>query len=116
MSKTKQLMNMIKLERFIETLPENEKQSFFEKFIVEDETEKKPKKVSSRKGSITTSNHIDYDKALNKGLSMLGTKNENFGFYIIVAIHTGLRIGDILNIKRRHFENDTYTFQRAKDW
>ena len=45
MSKTKQLMNMIKLERFIETLPENEKQSFFEKFIVEDETEKKPKKV-----------------------------------------------------------------------
>ncbi len=63
MSKTKQLMNMIKLERFIETLPENEKQSLFEKFIVEDETEKKPKKVSSRKGSITTSNHIDYDKA-----------------------------------------------------
>ena len=114
MSKTKKLMNMIKLETFINSLPENEQQSFFDKFTLEEIEEKKPRKVTSRKGTITTSNHIDYDKALNKGLSMLGTKNENFGFYIIVAIHTGLRIGDILNIKRRHFEQDTYTFREQK--
>ena len=134
---------MFKLQDYINNLPYNERVALFDKHIkeyAEDEyipedrkkifiertkgerelyiekygSKKKPKKVSSRKGSITTSNHIDYDKALNKGLSMLGTKNENFGFYIIVAIHTGLRIGDILNIKRRHFENDTYTFREQK--
>ena len=32
MSKTKKLMNMIKLETFINSLPENEQQSFFDKF------------------------------------------------------------------------------------
>ena len=77
-------------------------------------SENKTRKITSRKGTITTSNHIDYDKALNKALSMLGTKNENFGFYIIVAINTGLRIGDILNIKKRHFEKDALTFREQK--
>ena len=58
--KTKKQMNEQKLEKFM--------------------SENKTRKVTSRKGAITTSNHIDYDKALNKGMSMLGTKNENFGF------------------------------------
>ena len=94
MTKTKKEMNEQKLQKFM--------------------SENKTRKVTSRKGTITTSNHIDYDKALNKALSMLGTKNENFGFYIIVAINTGLRIGDILNIKKRHFEKDAYTFREQK--
>jgi integrase len=94
MSKTNKEKNEQKLEKFM--------------------SENKTRKVTSRKGTITTSNHIDYDKALNKALSMLGTKNENFGFYIIVAINTGLRIGDILNIKKRHFEKDAYTFREQK--
>tara|TARA_B110000503_G_C7067795_1_gene379557 strand:+ start:415 stop:1038 length:624 start_codon:yes stop_codon:yes gene_type:complete len=94
MSKTNKEKNEQKLEKFM--------------------SENKTRKITSRKGTITTSNHIDYDKALNKALSMLGTKNENFGFYIIVAINTGLRIGDILNIKKRHFEKDAYTFREQK--
>ena len=94
MSKTNKEKNEQKLEKFM--------------------SENKTRKVTSRKGTITTSNHIDYDKALNKALSMLGTKNENFGFYIIVAINTGLRIGDILNIKKRHFQKDAYTFREQK--
>jgi integrase len=94
MSKTNKEKNEQKLEKFM--------------------SENKTRKITSRKGTITTSNHIDYDKALNKALSMLGTKNENFGFYIIVAINTGLRIGDILNIKKRHFEKDALTFREQK--
>ena len=110
-------MNMIKLERFINSLPENEQQSFFNRFTLEEteETEeKKPKKVTSSKGRITKSNYIDFDKAYNAALRMKGTKNENFGFYIVVAICTGLRIGDILKLKRKNFEDGVYQLREQK--
>lgn len=68
----------------------------------------------SKKGSITTANHIDYDKALNKGLNLLGTKDEIVGFYIITSINLGLRIGDILDLTKEDFERGHKTFREQK--
>ena len=49
-----------------------------------------------------TSDYLDYDKALNKGLSLLNdTKKCRIGFYIIFSINTGLRISDILKIRHQ---------------
>lgn len=66
------------------------------------------------KGSITTSDFIDYDKAMAKGRELMKGKNKTFGFYIIVAINTGLRIGDILNLNKKDFENGSIKFREEK--
>ena len=58
----------------------------------------------SAKNSITTSNHINYDEAYNTAKELMQNKSSrNFGFYIIVALHTGLRVGDILSITKTDF-------------
>ena len=50
----------------------------------------------SKKNSITTCDFIDYDKALNTGIRLMkDCRTELIGFYIIVAINTGLRAGDM---------------------
>ncbi len=54
-----------------------------------------------------TSDYIDYDKALNKGLSLLSDKKKcRIGFYIIFSINTGLRISDVLSIKHKDLVED----------
>ena len=81
----------------------------------------------SIKGSITTSNYIDYDKALNKGLSLMEQKTDCFyfnyskmyreeiiGFYIITSINVGLRIGDILDLTFEDFKRGYKTFREQK--
>jgi integrase len=69
----------------------------------------------SKKGTITTANFIEYDKALNTGIKLMESKkNINFGFYIIVAINTGLRIGDILRLTKEDFENKSKKFREQK--
>jgi len=88
----------------------------------------------SVEGSITKSNFIDYDKALNVGLKLMKRrllneygvkhrnekprtlfgKDANFGFYIIVAINTGLRIGDILKLTREDFKRGFKEFREQK--
>jgi integrase len=81
----------------------------------------------SIKGSITTSNYIDYDKALNKGLSLMEKKRDEhyinyskmnreeiIGFYIITSINLGLRIGDILTLKFEDFRKGYKTFREQK--
>lgn len=81
----------------------------------------------SKKGSITTANYIDYDKALNKGLSLMEKKRdityinyskmdreEIIGFYIITSINVGLRIGDILNLTFEDFRKGYKTFREQK--
>ena len=81
----------------------------------------------SIKGSITTSNYIDYDKALNKGLSLMEQKTDCFyfnyskmyreeiiGFYIITSINVGLRVGDILTLKFEDFRKGYKTFREQK--
>ena len=47
-----------------------------------------------------TSDYLEYDVALNKGLKLLNDKKMSvFGFYIIFSINTGLRVSDIMQIK-----------------
>jgi site-specific recombinase XerD len=62
-----------------------------------------------------TSDYIDYDKALNKGLSLLNdNKKSVVGFYIIFSINTGLRISDILNIKHKDLAEDKIVLVEKK--
>ena len=65
--------------------------------------------------SITKSNYIDYDKVLNLGKKLMQDGNDNvFGFYLIVGINVGLRIGDILNLKNEDFNFGSVTFREEK--
>jgi integrase len=69
----------------------------------------------SAKNSITTSHHINYDEALNTGKKLLSKESSaSFGFYIIVAINTGLRIGDILTLTKTDFDNGYKDFREQK--
>lgn len=68
----------------------------------------------STKGSITTSNHIEYDKALNIAKRIMNTKDKNFGFFVIVSINTGLRVGDILELTKSDFINGYKKFREQK--
>ena len=69
----------------------------------------------SAKGSITKANYIDYDKALNKSRDLMKqSKTYNFGLYVMVAINSGLRIGDILKLRYSDFENGSFTFREQK--
>jgi integrase len=62
-----------------------------------------------------TSDYIDYDKALNKGFSLLADKKKcRIGFYIIFSINTGLRISDILNIKHKDLAEDKICISEKK--
>ena len=113
MSKLNKQINKELLLEYLNNMPEADKKRIFEA-AAEPVKEKKPKKVTSSKGRITKSNYIDFDKAYNAALRMKGTKNENFGFYIVVAICTGLRIGDILKLKRKNFEDGVYQLREQK--
>ena len=68
----------------------------------------------SLKGSITKSNYIDYDKALNKGIQLINSVDAEFGFYIITSINVGLRIGDILKLKHQDFKNGYVLLREQK--
>lgn len=112
MSKKNQQINIELLAAFLNNMPDADKEKLYAP--VKDVPKKKPRKGVSTKGRITKSNYIDFDKAYNSALRMKGTKNENFGFYIVVAIHTGLRIGDILKLKRKNFEDGVYQLREQK--
>ena len=62
-----------------------------------------------------TSDYIDFDKALNKGFSLLSDeKKAVIGFYIVFSINTGLRISDILKLKHNDLLNDKLTIVEKK--
>lgn len=45
------------------------------------------------------STYIDFDKANNKGLTLIRkSENPNFGLLIIVGVNLGLRISDLLSL------------------
>jgi len=55
---------------------------------------------------INTSAYINFDTAQNKALNLIQTqKNQKIGLYILTAIHTGLRTGDIQNLKWKDLLN-----------
>ncbi|OYT16362.1 MAG: site-specific integrase [Bacteroidetes bacterium 4572_77] len=62
-----------------------------------------------------TSDYIDYDKALNKGLTLLkDNKKFRLGFYIIFSINTGLRISDVLQIRHIDLVDERLVIKEKK--
>lgn len=56
---------------------------------------------------MTGSQYIDFDKALNKGMKLIKTKeNPSFGLLIVVGINLGLRIDDLLNLSFKDLRQD----------
>jgi integrase len=62
-----------------------------------------------------TSDYLEYDKVLNKGLNLLkDNKKFRIGFYIILSINTGLRISDVLQIKYKDLADDKLKISEKK--
>lgn len=62
-----------------------------------------------------TSDYIDYDKALNKGLSLLkDNKKFRLGFFIIFSINSGLRISDTLQIRHIDLQDEKLIIKEKK--
>ena len=49
-----------------------------------------------------TSKHLDYDKATRKGDQLI-EQGDQLGLFIIIALQTGLRCGDILKLQKKDF-------------
>jgi integrase len=62
-----------------------------------------------------TSDYLEYDVALNKGLKLLNDKKMCvIGFYIIFSINTGLRVGDCLKLKNSDLSADKLFLKEKK--
>lgn len=69
----------------------------------------------SLKGTITTSDCIDFDVCRKVGLKLVqDEKTRSFGLYVLTSIYTGLRMSDVLDIKWSIIENATYTTRERK--
>lgn len=67
------------------------------------------------KGTKTTADYLDYEKLMFKAQNMLkDEKTRVIGAYIIVAINTGLRCGDILKLTFEDLRSDTLTITEGK--
>lgn len=63
----------------------------------------------------TKSDYLDFDKAMNKSLSLLkDIKTETIGLYTLVAINTGLRCSDIVNLTYEQLSQETITMTEKK--
>ena len=49
-----------------------------------------------------TSKHLDYDKAKLKGHELIA-EGDQLGLFILIALETGLRCGDILKLNKQDF-------------
>lgn len=69
----------------------------------------------SKKGSITTSDFIPYEKALLKANTLLKEKDKRvIGLYITLGINTGLRISDLLRLRWEELRNESVSFREKK--
>ncbi len=63
----------------------------------------------------TKSDYLDFDKAMNKSLSLLKEpKKEMIGLYILVSINTGLRCSDVIQLTYEQLRQDTITIAEKK--
>ncbi len=60
------------------------------------------------------SDYLDFDVCVRRCESLLGSKDEIIGLYIMTAIYTGLRIGDVLSLDWSFYDNDNYTITEGK--
>jgi len=64
---------------------------------------------------MTGSDYIDYDKALNKGMKLIKSKeNASFGLLIVVGINLGLRQGDLLKLSFDQLRQNTIEIVEGK--
>lgn len=69
----------------------------------------------SIKGSITTSDYLNFDEVTMKALKIIKQgKFSNLGFLVVVGINTGLRISDILKLTYEDFEEDSIILIEGK--
>lgn len=69
----------------------------------------------SLKGTTTTADYLDYEKVMYKANNMLNDDaTKVVGAYIIVAVNTGLRCGDVLNLSFEDLKKDTITITEGK--
>ncbi|WP_340113641.1 tyrosine-type recombinase/integrase [Maribellus mangrovi] len=62
-----------------------------------------------------TSDYIEYDIALNKGMKLLNVdKKCIIGFYIVLSINIGTRVGDTLKIKHGDLLSDKINLKEKK--
>ena len=62
----------------------------------------------SVKGSNTTSDYIEFEKAMSVGEKLLrDEKKKTIGLYIIISVNTGLRISDVIKLKLENLKADT---------
>ena len=62
-----------------------------------------------------TSDYIEYDVALNRGMKLLNDdKKCILGFFIIFSINVGMRVGDILKIKHADLLGDKINLKEKK--
>ena len=69
----------------------------------------------SIKGTTTTSDYLDFEKMMFKSKNMLqNEKTRIYGLYIIIAINTGLRSGDLLKLTYDDLRTDKLTIIEGK--
>ena len=73
------------------------------------------RKKMSVKGTVTTSDYIEFDRATAIGEKLLkDEKLKTLGLYIIVSINSGLRISDVLSLKGENLKTDTIKLVEKK--
>jgi integrase len=67
-----------------------------------------------KEGTRTTADYLDFDKVLNAGRKLMKEdKKRTFGFFLIVAINTGLRVSDVLTLTYEQLrENEISLFEK----
>lgn len=73
------------------------------------------KKKMSYKGSVTTSDYLDFDFASRKSFAILNDdKNFRMGFLILLGINSGMRIRDLLNVSHKDLQGESFRITESK--